>query len=378
MPEGPELRLAANFVNNVASKYLFTGKVIKSDLATKLVEVPFEAETYSLQAESRGKELKVYLDPQNDENQKKTKKKKSESLPTQSVKHLLFRFGMSGCFKLTSVDDIPKHAHLRFFTKNGKEVLSFVDYRRFGKWEINGDWGADRGPDPVVDYVEFRKNVLDNLKKPAFDKPICETLLNQEFFNGIGNYLRAEILYRCNVPPFTQSRSVLEPLLTNVKTEEPDIIELCHLVSKEVLALGGGKGYDTEFDPEERENFNNWLRCYYQDGMQNLVDHNGRTIWFSGPPGPMKPTNSKSRGKRSSKNETQLNEEDHDYSPKKAKKAGKTAKKAENGIKKEENGSEASKKKVVKKKPTKSRKSQEVSNPNRRVTRSASKGRKWK
>lgn len=59
-----------------------------------------------------------------------------------------------------------------------------------GKWEINGDWGADRGPDPVVDYVEFRKNVLDNLKKPAFDKPICETLLNQKFFNGIGNYLR--------------------------------------------------------------------------------------------------------------------------------------------------------------------------------------------
>merc|ERR1712241_365540 len=167
--------------------------------------------------------------------------------------------------------------------------------------------------------------------------------------------------------------SVLEPLLTNVKTEEPDILELCHLVSKEVLSLGGGKGYDVEHDREEEQAFNSWLQCYYKDGMQNLVDHNGRTIWFSGPPGPMKPTNSKSRGKRSSKNETQLNEEDHDYSPKKAKKAVKTAKKAENGIKKEENGSEASKKKVVKKKPTKSSKSQEVSNPNRRVTRSASK-----
>ena len=49
MPEGPELRLAANFVNNVASKYLFTGKVIKSDLATKLVEVPFEvSQPYSI------------------------------------------------------------------------------------------------------------------------------------------------------------------------------------------------------------------------------------------------------------------------------------------------------------------------------------------
>ena len=42
MPEGPELRIAANFINQVASKHLFTGKVIKSDLATKLCEVPFE------------------------------------------------------------------------------------------------------------------------------------------------------------------------------------------------------------------------------------------------------------------------------------------------------------------------------------------------
>jgi len=376
MPEGPELRLAANFINKVASTHLFTGKVVKSDLATKLVEVPFEAETYSLQAESRGKELKVYLDPQNDENQKKSKKKKSESLPEQSVKHLLFRFGMSGCIKLTSVNEIPKHAHLRFFSKNGQDVLSFVDYRRFGTWIINGDWGKDRGPDSVVEYVDFRKNVLDNLKNPAFNKAICETLLNQKFFNGIGNYLRAEILYRCNIPPFAQSRSVLEPLLTDVKTEEPDILELCHLVPKEVLSLGGGKGYDIEFDPEDRQNFNNWLRCYYKDDMQNLVDHNGRTMWFSGPPGPMKPTSSKSRGKRTkSKNETQLNEKDHDYTPKKAKKSGKTSakksgktsKEAENGIKKEENGAE-----TTKKKPTKSAKTVKVSISNRRVTRSAS------
>ena len=33
-------------------------------------------------------------------------------------------------------------------------------------------------------------------------------------------------------------------------------------------------------------------------GMSNLVDHNGRTIWFEGPAGPMKPSNSKSRTKK--------------------------------------------------------------------------------
>lgn len=41
-----------------------------------------------------------------------------------------------------------------------------------------------------------RENVLRNLADKAFDRPICEALLDQRFFNGIGNYLRAEILFR--------------------------------------------------------------------------------------------------------------------------------------------------------------------------------------
>ena len=40
-------------------------------------------------------------------------------------------------------------------------MLSFVDYRRFGKWEINGEWGKDRGPDPISNYevlfIKYKK-----------------------------------------------------------------------------------------------------------------------------------------------------------------------------------------------------------------------------
>ena len=49
---------------------------------------------------------------------------------------------------------------------------------------------------PRAPCSRCRENVLKNLGDKAFDKPICEALLNQKFFNGIGNYLRAEILYR--------------------------------------------------------------------------------------------------------------------------------------------------------------------------------------
>lgn len=95
----------------------------------------------------------------------------------------------------------------------------------------------------------FRGNILSNLENVAFSKPICEVLMNQKFFNGIGNYLRAEILFRGSVPPFDPAREVLEALQIKqentslkIKSEKPDILELCHTIQKEVLSLGGGKG----------------------------------------------------------------------------------------------------------------------------------------
>ena len=59
MPEGPELRIASDFINQIASKYTFSGPIVKGEKATKLNDVPFEADTYTINAESRGKELKV-------------------------------------------------------------------------------------------------------------------------------------------------------------------------------------------------------------------------------------------------------------------------------------------------------------------------------
>merc|ERR1712212_785471 len=107
----------------------------------------------------------------------------------------------------------------------------------------------------MFDYKSFRANVLTHLSDRAFDRPICEVLLNQKYFNGIGNYLRAEILFRLNIPPFVQAREVLEGLgseevfedetaikdqftdtktsestMKSVKVEAADLLTLCHTV----------------------------------------------------------------------------------------------------------------------------------------------------
>ena len=292
MPEGPEIHMAARFINQVAGRHEFGGAIVKSEVSKKNPDVDFDAKKFNLFAESRGKELKVFLE--------------DVKAPKKNRTHILFRFGMSGCFKFTEAGDLPKHAHLRFFTVGEKpvRVLSFVDYRRFGRWEIGADWGRDRGPDPMFDYDRFRQNVLDHMEAAAFNKPICETMLNQKYFNGIGNYLRAEILFRLKIKPFTKSRDVLEPLRIKEENEDdkgrvksPDFLDLCHSVPIEVLSLDKGKNYDPDAEQSD-QSFSSWLQCYNVEGMNNLQDGKGRTMWFEGEPGPMVPKNSRVVGRK--------------------------------------------------------------------------------
>ncbi|KAM4618386.1 endonuclease 8-like 1 isoform 2-T2 [Polymixia lowei] len=331
MPEGPELHLASQFVNRMCDGVVFTGPVRKSEVS-KSPDVPFTCEAYRITATSRGKEVKLTLTPlKSDEKKQSVKPRKADQ-----AMDIVFRFGMSGFFRFTAEGELPKHAHLRFYSNEKPcRVLSFVDARRFGSWQPNGTWQPDRGPCIMFEYKSFRENVLSHLSDRAFDKPICEVLLNQKFFNGIGNYLRAEILFRLKTPPFVQARTVLESLESEdlyedekpikeeigdtktfdqttkkkVKMEADDLLRLCHTVPLEVVNLGG-KGYDPE--KADYSDFQAWLQCYYVDGMKSIRDHNGRTMWFSGVPGPMEPKGSKSpKAKKRRKKE-----DDHDYTRK--------------------------------------------------------------
>uniref|UniRef100_A0A8C7QAL3 Endonuclease 8-like 1 n=1 Tax=Oncorhynchus mykiss TaxID=8022 RepID=A0A8C7QAL3_ONCMY len=298
MPEGPELHLASLFVNRMCGGVVFTGPVQKSEVS-KNPEVSFSCPAYTIIATSRGKEVRLTLTPQ-----------KSDSVNQVQTMDIVFRFGMSGFFRFTTEAELPKHSHLRFYTNEKPcRVLSFVDTRRFGSWQPNGTWQLNRGPCIMFEYLSYRENVLSHLSDRAFDRPICEVLLNQKYFNGIGNYLRAEILFRLNIPPFVKARTVLEGLQTHLSdedrksvvkvevtdtevkeevtnTETPDLLRLCHTVPLEVIKLGG-KGYDPE--KMDYTDFKSWLQCYCVKGMKSVRDHNGRTMWFKGDPGPMAP-----------------------------------------------------------------------------------------
>lgn len=152
MPEGPELHLASLFVNKVCDGLVFTGAVRKSEVS-KSPDVPFTCEAYRITATSRGKEVKLTLTPMKSDDSKQGIKAGEADLPMDIV----FRFGMSGFFRFTTEDELPKHAHLRFYSKETPcRVLSYVDARRFGSWQPDGTWQPDRGPCIMFDYESFR------------------------------------------------------------------------------------------------------------------------------------------------------------------------------------------------------------------------------
>nr|XP_032655667.1 endonuclease 8-like 1 isoform X6 [Chelonoidis abingdonii] len=274
MPEGPELHLASRYINTVCAGLIFSGKVEKSEVS-KNPEVLFESDAYLISATSRGKEIKLTLTPLKEEkNTLPGRGRDREGLSQNGLQQpmdLVFRFGMSGSFKLTSAAELPKHAHLRFYTKDSPHrALCFVDVRRFGRWEVHGTWQPDRGPCVMVEYEKFR------LKIPPFEK--ARTVLEA-------------LQHRKQSPDLTLSKKV------KLKQENPDLLELCHAVPMEVIHMGG-MGYGPE-PSDDAAAFEEWLQCYGVPGMRSLHDGNGRTIWFQGEPGPMAPKGKKSRKKRS-------------------------------------------------------------------------------
>jgi endonuclease VIII-like 1 len=160
-------------------------------------------------------------------------------------------------------------------------VLGLYDVRRFARWEWR-DWNPDRSPDPVRDFENFKLYFLGKLykypKKAAFKKPIYETLLNQEYFNGIGNYLRAEILGRINIDPNT-------PTDDYIMQAGDEFFNILRKVSEESYVLGGGQFKDwynqEDGEGEKWKSFQEWMQFYFnKDRCIPHKDSNGRVFWM--------------------------------------------------------------------------------------------------
>lgn len=254
MPELAELKFTSDFVNSVSGNITYSNVEKNPEHKCEDLNIPFKE--FKLKSESRGKEMILII----------SDKYSTDSIPIRMT------MGMSGQFALTNTGDEPKHSHLKFYRNDGT-TLSFVDVRRFGKWKQGLRWNSSRGEDPTTSFDSFWKDIMTNLTSRAFKKPLYEVLMNQKYFNGIGNYLRAEIIYRAgDVDPFLPAGMQL--------AKYPKILELCKDIPMLAYAKGGGsiRDWDNPFGTNAiQEKF---MLCYGNSSMSKRKDSNGRTFWY--------------------------------------------------------------------------------------------------
>jgi endonuclease VIII-like 1 len=245
MPELAEVKIMSEFINHVSKDKVYNN-IIKSP-ENKNPELFVPKEEFKLSSKTRGKELMLFYDN----------------------KRVLMNMGMSGNWVFIKEGEVPKHTHIIFESNCGGK-LCMVDFRRFSRWREAYRWSDNRGPCMLTEWDDFVTNLHDSSDRKIFNKPIYELMLDQKYFNGMGNYLRAEILDRCNQNPFVSSREAIK---------NKEMLKLCKDVVVESYQLGGGQlsqWTNPYFD--DKQTFKSWLQCYGK--KEKIKDRNGRTFWF--------------------------------------------------------------------------------------------------
>lgn len=99
----------------------------------------------------------------------------------------------------------------------------------------------------ILPHFYFQKTTLEmfraGLREPRrAHMEICRFLLNQKYFSGIGNYLKAEILYRARINPFRTVSTLTDQEIINLYSACLTIISTAHQC--------GGLTHGTFFDPD--------------------------------------------------------------------------------------------------------------------------------
>ena len=266
MPELAEVKIMGDFVNYVANREMFFSGIEKSQASKVKTDLDvFQGNAFKLSARTRGKEMLLEFSPV------------GEKINGISKRLLCVTMGMSGSFvyvrqESERLEEIFKHAHLKLRTVKGN-YLVLHDVRRFAKWKWSEGWNPGRGYCPLTEFNQFSLDIRVRwAKHKVFNTPLNEILMNQALFNGVGNYLRSEILYRLDLNPFQPIR--------NLSTEELDqLLKICHLCCRDAYYLGGGQIRDW-VNPQgtDGRNFGEWMKCYGK-GL-SVVDGSKRRFWY--------------------------------------------------------------------------------------------------
>ena len=208
---------------------------------------------------------------------------------------IIAHLGMSGSYKVLKKGEmqdyiILKHDHLIIDLDNFKIVYN--DPRRFGYIDLTNQdpethkFLSSLGPEPLSNYFN-----ADNLAETLLNKnkPIKNTLLDQNIVSGLGNIYVCEALFRSKINP----KKNCSKLVTSKGKPRKNLILLVKKINeviKEAIEAGGsslrdfsntsGKmGYfQSSFNVYNREN----EKCLLDscDGVVKRIIQSGRSTFF--------------------------------------------------------------------------------------------------
>lgn len=139
-----------------------------------------------------------------------------------------FSFGMTGNF----TQQQTTHSRIEFHFEDDSKIF-FTDIRKFGSVKVEKA-PVLSGIDPLTH--KFTVNALTQLLKDNSKQRIGEYLLDQNGICGIGNYLRAEILYRAKISPWASCGSLNSQNIADLHRIIPEILNEAYLAGGATLA----------------------------------------------------------------------------------------------------------------------------------------------
>ena len=262
MPELPEIKRYALAINSASTPHTFHSLTILPSAKPVPLTTPIPP-SFTLSATSRGKELLLTLTPTS-----------SSSSPPLTLRA---NHGLVGRWEVVSspeqASDLPG---ARYVFASPEVCVVYVDTMNMGSLK-QGSWSPGRSPCPSSQHTQWLAHVQAKVgakrRLAVLDKPIADALLDQKLFNGVGNYLRAELMFRLRLDPSTPAGSILSdpPQLIALGNELAAIID--EVLDPSVVPSRNKYGSDDQIAA-----FESWLQVYNIGSFSK--DGRGRKIWY--------------------------------------------------------------------------------------------------
>jgi len=242
MPEGPECAATARSLDEFMSgKTLVNVSVLSGRYAKKhpdgldsfRAQLPLRVWNWS----SKGKFIYGYLGQQGSK----------ETFIWNTL-------GMTGYWSFSE----KEHSRVRFDFQDGTSIW-YTDTRNFGTLKFGMTYTEtekkllELGPDPLTHDVPidlFEKRLFTKNKKG--EDTICEALMNQKTVAGVGNYVKAEVLWLSKVSPLRKvkdlSREEMIAIRDNIQSVIRTSFQNGGATIKSFYGADGSKGtYSSRF-----------------------------------------------------------------------------------------------------------------------------------